>query len=69
VDCGWAIVDDLWGFEGDNKCKQKKTMEKKKKTNQPKLKMVALPSYQLGLKNKNPFLLLAILIGGKDGYF
>lgn len=47
----------------------KKTMEKKKKTNQPKLKMVALPSYQLGLKNKNLFLLLAILIGGKDGHF
>lgn len=47
----------------------KKTMEKRKKTNQPKLKMVALPSYQLGLKNKNLFLLLAILIGSKDGYF
>lgn len=47
----------------------KKNNGKKKKTNQPKLKMVALPSYQLGLKNKNLFLLLAILIGSKDGHF
>ena len=52
-------MHDLWGFEGDNKCKQKETMEKKQKkltnwTKDGSTSQVALPSLvTVGVTNQD----------------